>query len=98
MKHHEFSVLSEREHLILMTTIEDFIEENHPIGSQYLKKRHLFLRFLVLYGVSGGANIIEMFAKQYSRHLQPQMHIFVIVYPVFRSYEHLVYVHMYLKT
>ena len=42
MKHHEFSVISEREHLILMTTIEDFIDENHPIGSQYLKKRHLF--------------------------------------------------------
>jgi len=42
MKHHEFSVISKREHLILMTTIEDYIEENHPIGSQYLKKRHLF--------------------------------------------------------
>jgi len=42
MKEQDSKGLSEREHLVLMTTIEDYIEVNHPVGSNFLKKRHLF--------------------------------------------------------
>ena len=42
MKEQHSKGLSEREHLVLMTTIEDYIEVNHPVGSSFLKKRHFF--------------------------------------------------------
>ena len=37
MKEQHSKGLSEREHLVLMTTIEDYIEVNHPVVSSFLK-------------------------------------------------------------
>jgi heat-inducible transcriptional repressor len=42
MKKPSYGELSERDRAILKATIEDYIEQNHPIGSHFLKVRHLF--------------------------------------------------------
>ena len=47
------------------------------MGSLKRKKNGVFLRFLVLCGVPGGAEMAEISAKPFYHRLQPQKHIFV---------------------
>ena len=47
-----------------------------PIGGLKRKKTPFFLRFLVLCGVPGGAEMAEISAKNFFHRLRPQTHIF----------------------